>query len=401
MKYRSVPDSSGTNTQDQGTEQGPAKASAVKPTLDGEGGIEQPQTQVEAQRVVILLQAFQTITDAALAHLPLEEVLHRLLVPVRVALAADCAGILLLGAKDSAHEDNNGLVVRASVGPEDEAAHARCIQSGRSIAEGIMQTRAPLVVDDTRKLKVARSSWRAHVRSLMGVPLLAGPHMLGALFVATIAPRHFVPDEVVLLQIVADRVARTIAHAQLDAAERAARQQAEEAVRLRDYVLAQTSHDLRTPLTLIAGRSSLIQHQLERDQPVDRAWLRSQMAYIDSAVQRMVGAIDDLTDIARLQMGEPLPLDVTEIDSGLLVHEVVAEYVARESGLPIGVTTPAEALMLHGDRVRLARVLHNLIGNAIKYSPARTQVEVRVCRFDEMAVITIHDRGVGIPAAEL
>jgi signal transduction histidine kinase len=66
----------------------------------------------------------------------------------------------------------------------------------------------------------------------------------------------------------------------------------------------------------------------------------------------------------------------------------------------VAVQAPAAAVLVCGDRVRLLRVLHNLVGNAVKYSPAGTAIDVDV-QTQEQAVITVRDQGVGIPADEL
>jgi signal transduction histidine kinase len=64
-------------------------------------------------------------------------------------------------------------------------------------------------------------------------------------------------------------------------------------------------------------------------------------------------------------------------------------------------STEDDALTIRGDRLRLARVLHNLFGNAIKYSPQKTPVDVTVQRDGDTALIAVRDQGVGIPSDEL
>ena len=64
-------------------------------------------------------------------------------------------------------------------------------------------------------------------------------------------------------------------------------------------------------------------------------------------------------------------------------------------------TLGASELLVRGDRARLTRVLHNLIGNAVKYSPRGTPIDVDVQTQEQRVVITVRDQGVGIPAEEL
>lgn len=356
-----------------------------------------PPTPEDAQRLLVLFFALQTGTDAALAHQSLEAVLQRVLEQVRAALGADSAVVVL------PTDEGDALVARAAVGLDDQTAQQWRVPWGRGIAGRIAQTRAPLIVDDmqTTEIEVVRPYLRTHVRSLLGVPLLAGTRLVGVLHVATIQPRRFTRNDVLLLQFAADRLARTIAHAQLDAAEQQARGQAEEAVRLRDQVLALASHDLRAPLTAIAGRATLIEQRLERGQAVEPAWLHEQVTHVNRAITRMVRTIDDLLDVARLQMGESLPLERADVELEALVEEVVAEYGTPQRPAALVVERPAEEVRVQGDRSRLARVLHNLIGNALKYSPRQTPVVVRLAREGATARLEVRDQGVGIPAAEI
>jgi signal transduction histidine kinase len=67
----------------------------------------------------------------------------------------------------------------------------------------------------------------------------------------------------------------------------------------------------------------------------------------------------------------------------------------------VDVHAPTQAVLVCGDRARLERVLHNLIGNAVKYSPQDTRIDVDVQTREQRAAITVRDQGVGIPAEEL
>jgi signal transduction histidine kinase len=111
--------------------------------------------------------------------------------------------------------------------------------------------------------------------------------------------------------------------------------------------------------------------------------------------------IDELRDVARLQVGQALELQCEEVDVSALVRVVAAEYSGAAGTPRVAVQTPAEAVQVCGDRARLERVLHNLIGNAVKYSPNGTPVDVAVQTQEQRAVVTVRDQGLGIPAEEL
>ena len=172
-------------------------------------------------------------------------------------------------------------------------------------------------------------------------------------------------------------------------------------LRLRTETLAVVAHDLRTPLTSLVGRADLAQTRLARgvDLNPDRAWLAAQLAAVQAAATRLRGAIDELDDVVHLVAGRELALMREPVDVGLLARAVAQEFALQRT---VVVETPDESVLVLGDRARLDRVLQNLVGNAVKYSPveAAVAVEVTVARGDA-AVITVRDGGIGIPAAEV
>jgi signal transduction histidine kinase len=124
------------------------------------------------------------------------------------------------------------------------------------------------------------------------------------------------------------------------------------------------------------------------------------MQAIGEALMRLNAMIDEMHDVARLQVGQALDLQREEVHLSALVRAVAAEYSGATGTPRVDVHTPAEAVLVCGDRARLERVLHNLIGNAVKYSPRGTPVDVAVQTQEQWAVVTVRDQGVGIPAED-
>ena len=195
--------------------------------------------------------------------------------------------------------------------------------------------------------------------------------------------------------------AATARYAQIYASEREQREKVETAVRMRDDILNLGTHDLHSPATSVLSRARLVQHRLHRGLALDAGWLDAQMQAIGEAIARLNTTIDEMSDVARLQVGQALDLQLEDLDVGALVRAVAAEY-SVEAGAPrVDVHAPTQAVLVCGDRARLERVLHNLIGNAVKYSAGGTAIDVDVQGQEQQAVITVRDHGVGIPADEL
>ena len=187
------------------------------------------------------LRRLQALTDAALAHLELDQLLASLLLRTRELLGADTCAVLLLD------EEANELVARAAVGIEEEVERGVRIPVGRGFAGRVAAGRAPVILDDVDHADVLNPILREKgIKSLLGVPLLARGEVIGVLHVGSLSPRSFRRDDVELLELVAARAALAIERASLH-----------EEVRLLDGLksnfVAIASHELRTPATAVYG----------------------------------------------------------------------------------------------------------------------------------------------------
>lgn len=148
------------------------------------------------------LRDIEAVTHAGLAHLDVEALLVELLDRVREVLSADTAAVLLLD------EPNAQLVATAARGIEEEVYQGVRVPLGRGFAGRVAAARRPLAIEDIDRADVVNPLLRDKgIRSLLGVPLLAGGELLGVLHIGSVVPRHFTDADVDLLQVVADRVA--------------------------------------------------------------------------------------------------------------------------------------------------------------------------------------------------
>jgi signal transduction histidine kinase len=179
------------------------------------------------------LRRIQLVTDAALSHLDLNDLLAELLTRIRDVLGADTAAVLL---RD---ELRNELVARAAVGLEEEVEQGVRIPIGGGFAGRIAAERHPIVLDDVDHAHVLNPILREKgIKSLAGVPLIFANDVLGVLHVGTLTPREFTKDDVEFLEIVGDRVALAIEHARLFEAERRGRTRLEQVQSVLETTLA-------------------------------------------------------------------------------------------------------------------------------------------------------------------
>jgi GAF domain-containing protein/anti-sigma regulatory factor (Ser/Thr protein kinase) len=168
------------------------------------------------------LSDLQRLSDAALAHLELEDLLDELLARVTEIVHTDTAAILLLEPETAT------LRARAAKGIEEEVRQGVRIPVGRGFAGRIAAERRPVLINDVDHVDILNPILRQKgIRSLLGVPLMIEGRVLGVLHVGTLTRREFTDEDRDLLQIAADRAALAIEHAQLFEQERRARENAE------------------------------------------------------------------------------------------------------------------------------------------------------------------------------
>ncbi|HEV7665807.1 MAG TPA: HAMP domain-containing sensor histidine kinase, partial [Chloroflexota bacterium] len=178
-------------------------------------------------------------------------------------------------------------------------------------------------------------------------------------------------------------------------AELAARNtQLAESIQMRDAMLTGVTHDLRTPLTVIKLQAQLLRRR-RHDPPAAAA------EQIERAVTRMARWIDELLEVATVKSADDLHLMLATTDLLQLVRLVVAEHALGTKRHTITIEAERSDVVGQFDASRMVRVLDNLVGNAIKYSPQGGSVRVQVTADDDQATIIVTDCGLGIPAEDL
>ncbi len=170
------------------------------------------------------------------------------------------------------------------------------------------------------------------------------------------------------------------------------------AVRARDDLLAVVSHDLKGSLCVIRMSAAAVQRAVHPD----GAQLQRHLNLVERSTDRMSAITGDLLDAAAIDVGR-FSLSLREEDACTLVDEAVelAQPAVSQKRHTVLIDRPCEALGVLCDRVRVLRVLANLIGNAIKYTPEGGNLRVMVAPRERTVCFSVTDTGVGMSQAEL
>lgn len=183
-----------------------------------------------------------------------------------------------------------------------------------------------------------------------------------------------------------------------------ARQRAEDllhqAIKARDDMMGIVSHDLRNPANAVKMLArSITEGPNGRALPDD---VRERVSVIQQAAEQIDALIQDLLDITRLEAGR-LVVSRREVELGALISRSVDALrpLAEAGGLTLMTSLPAALPRLHVDPDRVTQLLSNVIGNAVKFTPAGGTVTVSAVVDAGTVEIRVHDTGEGIAAAQL
>ena len=175
--------------------------------------------------------------------------------------------------------------------------------------------------------------------------------------------------------------------------ESQAREQAEEASRLKEEFLATVSHELRTPLNAVVGWSRLL-----RVGQLDQAAASHAVEIIERNALMQKQIVEDLLDVSRIITGK-LRLNTQPVDLLLVIHAAVDAIRPAAQAKEIAIRSHFEApdVIVRADIERLQQVFWNLLANAVKFTPAHGTVDIYLRQEHSLAEVRIEDSGPGIP----
>ncbi|HRI63414.1 MAG TPA: ATP-binding protein [Polyangium sp.] len=232
-------------------------------------------------------------------------------------------------------------------------------------------------------------------RSLLVAPLRAQGRALGVLYLENdLIAGAFTPARLEILKLIAAQGAISIENAELYAAQARALEAEKRANRLKDEFLANTSHELRTPLNGIIGIAESLVDGATGALPTNTV---QNLQMVVSSGRRLFNLVSDILDFSRLQH-ENLSLAVKPIsvlDATDLVLQLSRPLIGDRT-VTLSSTVPENLPAVLADEDRLSQILHNLVGNAIKFTHEGS-VEVTAHCEGNFVEVSVRDTGIGIP----
>lgn len=279
-----------------------------------------------------------------------------------------------------------GLRRIAALGPHQETEEAGPVPE---VLTRIIEEQRARLVGGASEL-AAFAGLEAGDQTLAVVPLVSRGQTLGVVIAAN-TERLFAPEDLSLLSDLGSAASLASDNARLYS-------EAQQSAQAREEVLAIVSHDLRNPLNAITLSTSLM-----RMSTALAGEDAEQLETIEVSAKRMKRLIDDLLDVTRLEGGKQLPIEPAPVRVDDVLQELTNLFRAQSSAAHVSlqVSDDTEGAEVMADRHRLMQVLSNLVGNALKFTPAGGQIAIAASPEDQSIRFVVSDTGPGIPPENL
>jgi signal transduction histidine kinase len=238
---------------------------------------------------------------------------------------------------------------------------------------------------------------QAGYRALLALPLLREDRLIGGLVVRRKAAGEFPAPVVGLLQTFAAQSVLAIHNARLFREIEEKGRELESANQHKSEFLANMSHELRTPLNAILGYTELILDNIYGDVPEK---IQEVLERLEKNGRHLLNLINDVLDLSKIEAGQ-LTLSLNEYSMGDVIQTVFTsvEALAAEKDLDLKVEVSKDLTIGKGDEQRIAQVILNLVGNAIKFTD-EGEVKIEVTVSNETFLVSVHDTGPGVTEAD-
>jgi PAS domain S-box-containing protein len=341
-------------------------------------------------------QVLREVMLAAASTLEFDQVLERTIGALWAMLEAE-----FIGFARPAEDGDELEIYQSQVRFDLKMGNFRVPLSG-SVCGHVFQTEEPVVLGDVRQVPYYFEG-HPKVRSELAVPVRAAGEVIGVLNVESCCLNAFSEEDLTFYSAIAGQLGVALENARLYkevyryAGELAnAVTELRTVDRLKNEFIQGVSHELRSPLALIRGYAEL----LSSGELGDLSPEQQGAVEIIARRARMLGdMVEDITLLltaeARVLMRQPLAIDD-------LARASVEDFhlAADQADLTLRVEVASDLPHVDGVPVYLRRLLDNLVGNAIKFTPAGGTITVRVYQEGEWIVLQVADTGIGIPPRE-
>jgi signal transduction histidine kinase len=342
----------------------------------------------ETRQTLAVSEALRQIGQELSSSVDLEQIFQLVSNFARLLLSADYTAV-------AAEEPDGTFAWRAVVGNQTDAFRNARYKRGSNPVERLVQTGETLIIEgfpdnpefppNEFPVNVAE-----RMQSMLGIPLLSGERVFGALIIGYRHPRRITTADVRLGEALAVQAAIALHTAQLYAGAKAA-------IDNRDHFLSTAVHELQAPLTSLRGRGLELDRRLSGNLSAqDADALRIMLRQAD----RLNRTVHDLLSISRLGPAH-LSLNREMVDLVPLTRQLVDEANETSNASRVLFKSVYDSIVASLDSSRYEQIISNLLSNARRFSEPDTTVDVKLGTENQEAIVEVSDQGVGIHPSDL
>ncbi len=339
------------------------------------------------------LEIVNRCARALASSLDLEEGFRLFVREMRTALAFDRIVFVL------AEGGNAKVIASAGVGETTLYPRGTSEPVAGTILEQVLERGRAIVRDDMAANTLYREEHElvaAGLRSQVVAPLAISGRVLGMISLSRREACAFTPDDAELVALLGRQLATAVENDRAFEAERTAAEELRRLSALRADFVSLVSHELRGPMASVVGCAATLRQRwrtLKADQR------ESFLALIEEETGRLAALVGDVLDTSRLDAGT-FTYSFADVDVGEIVREVAALVDLGQEDVAVRADVSTPLPPVRADRERIRQLLINLLTNAVKYTVAGDEVEVRATAEDGAVAVSVHDHGPGISREE-
>jgi len=339
------------------------------------------------------LEVVNRSARALSSSLELDEAFRLFVREVRTALSFDRLALVLAERGRAVVFANVGvaeqdLFPRGTSVPVEGTILERLLEDARTIVRGDLDTNPQF--PEERELAAAG------LRSRVVAPLTSTGRTLGMISVSRSEADAFTREDADLLTLLGRQLATAIENIRAFEAERSAGEELRRLSALRADFVSLVSHELRGPMASVVGCAATLR---QRWRSLSAAQRESFLALIEEEASRLAELVGDVLDTSRLEAGT-FTYTFTNVDMAELVREVAAVVDLGQEEVSVRADVDGQLPSVRADRERIRQLLVNLLTNAVKYTVAGDEVEIRAASQDGAVFVTVLDHGPGISRDE-
>ncbi len=339
-------------------------------------------------RRVDLLDAANRCARALGSSLEIEEAFAAFIRELRGLVPFDRTAIVL------ADEGVARVIAAAGAGAENVFPPGTRRPVAGSLLEEVRRTGQTVYRKDMADQKYAEEEefTELGLRCRLAAPLVVGARTVGMVSVVRVEPDSFSDDEIELVVLLGRFLGSAVQNIRAYEAERTTVDELRRLSALRADFVSMVSHELRSPMAAIIGAAKTLHQRWRELTPEQR---ESFLGLIDHETNRLAELVGDVLDTSRIESGS-FSYSFGDVDLSELVHESAAAAQSGQDEVTINAKSQRPLPLVRGDRERLRQVITNLIDNAVKYSPAGSDVEVNAFSDNGVISVEVRDQGPGV-----